>query len=218
MGAPADHSYPTRWPSPTLVPQFRPFMETTFTQLERTAASIMSALESALALAPGTFLSSITHANNASEMRLNHYPAIPAREIHSGSVSRIWPHFDLGVITLLFQDGNCSGLEFEDRSKAGGKFFHRVQCGDPVEMVVNVSETLQRWTNGKLAAGLHRVDIPEGLEGAMVPERFSVAYFCKADREADVGALKEFVEDGEKKEYESITAIGYHQQRLQSAY
>lgn len=218
MGAPTDSSYPTRWPSSSHLPNFRPFMESTFSSLEQTAATIMSALEDAMAVSPGTFLSSITSANNASELRLNHYPAIPVRELNSGSVSRIWPHFDLGVITLLFQDGNCSGLEFEDRSQSRGMYFNRIECGDPVEMVVNVSETMQRWTNGRLGAGLHRVNVPDKLEGDVVPERFSVAYFCKADRDADVGALKEFVGKGNKKMFESISAIDYHQQRLQSAY
>ena len=218
MGAPSDSSYPTRWPSSSHLPDFRPFMDSTFRSLEQTAATIMSALEDAMAVSPGTFLSSITSAKNASELRLNHYPAIPVRELNSGSVSRIWPHFDLGVITLLFQDGNCSGLEFEDRSQSRGIYFNRIECGDPFEMVVNVSETLQRWTNGGLGAGLHRVNVPDRLEGDVVPERFSVAYFCKADRDADVGALKEFVAKGEKKMFESISAIDYHQQRLQSAY
>ena len=89
MGAPADKPYPTRWPSPALLPGFRSFMENTFSKMEKTAAVILSALETALALAPETFLSSITHANNASEMRLNHYPRIPVSELNSGKVSRI---------------------------------------------------------------------------------------------------------------------------------
>ena len=218
MGAPTDQSYPTRWPSPTLLPDFQSFMETTFFKMETTAGVILSALETGLALEPGTFLSSITHANNASEMRLNHYPRIPLHELTSGSVNRIWPHFDLGVITLLFQDGNCSGLEFEDRTKPGGKGFLKDECGDSVVMVGNVSETLQRWTNGKLAAGLHRVNVPDKLDGNMVPERFSVAYFCKADRDADVGSMEAFITNEDTKKFESITAIEYHQQRLLSAY
>ncbi|KAI4086737.1 MAG: hypothetical protein LQ344_007306 [Seirophora lacunosa] len=229
MGSPSDPSYPNIWPSPTLLPGFQATMETTFDELQTVTAEIMSALETALALPPATFLSKMTPAGNASELRLLHYPAIPLREIQSGTVNRIWPHFDLGVITLLFQDGNCGGLEFEDRSSSrssGGadnnnnnKRFHRVECGDPVEMVVNVSETLQRWTNGTLPAGLHRVNPPPGLHAAEVaPERFSVAYFAKADRDADVGALKEFVPEGEEAAYRSISAIDYHRQRLQSAY
>ncbi|KAL9010781.1 MAG: hypothetical protein Q9173_004318 [Seirophora scorigena] len=230
IGSPADPSYPNVWPSPTSLPGFQATMETTFDELQRVTTEIMSALETALALPPATFLSKMTPAGNASELRLLHYPAIPLREIQSGTVNRIWPHFDLGVITLLFQDGNCGGLEFEDRSSSssrrcdggsGGdnnKRFHRVECGDPLEMVVNVSETLQRWTNGRLPAGLHRVNPPPGLQAEVVPERFSVAYFAKADRDADVGALKEFVPDGEEAAYQSISAIDYHRQRLQSAY
>ncbi|KAL9031256.1 MAG: hypothetical protein Q9196_000694 [Gyalolechia fulgens] len=184
----------------------------------RVAARLMSALELALQLPDGTFLERITHEKNASELRQNHYPAIEVEEIKRGAISRIWPHFDLGVLTLLFQD-NVGGLEFEDREKAGK--FNRVQCGKPAEMVVNVSETLQRWTNGTLRAGLHRVSLPEdseSKESGTVPERYSVAYFCKADRAASVGPLKEFVGEGNAPKYDDISAIDYHLLRLQSAY
>ncbi|KAL8647752.1 MAG: hypothetical protein Q9210_005370, partial [Variospora velana] len=70
-------------------------MEMTFDELERVTAEIMSALETALAFPPATFLSKMTRAGNASELRLLHYPAIPLREIQTGTVNRIWPHFDL---------------------------------------------------------------------------------------------------------------------------
>ena len=193
-------------------------MESSFEALEQITAKLMSALELALQLPDGTFLEKITHEKNASEMRLNHYPAIEVEEIRRGAISRIWPHFDLGVVTLLFQD-NVGGLEFEDREEAGK--FDRVQCGNPAEMVVNVSETLQRWTNGNLRAGLHRVNPPEDFEGkesGILPERFSIAYFCKADRAASVGPLKEFTQEGHAPKYDDISAIDYHLQRLQSAY
>ena len=193
-------------------------MEHAFRTLENVASRIMEALEVAFSLPGGTFLKSMTHQNNASEIRLNHYPAIDVEEIRRGGVSRIWPHFDLGVITLLFQDG-VGGLEFENRKRPGT--FTRVGCGGPSEMIVNVSETLQRWTNGNLPAGLHRVNLPKDLEekeSGMLPERYSVAYFCKADRGASVGPLKQFVHEGSKPAYEDISAIEYHLQRLQSAY
>ena len=193
-------------------------METAFEALEAVAAQIMSALEVALNLPRGAFLDKITNKGNASELRLNHYPAIDVKEINGGAVSRIWPHFDLGVITLLFQD-SVGGLEFEDRKQPGN--FVRVRCGDPAEMVVNVSETLQRWTNGNVRAGLHRVNVPENLEGknsGVLPERYSIAYFCKADRAASVGSLKELVQEGCAPKYDELSAIEYHLQRLQSAY
>lgn len=186
--------------------------------MEGVAAQIMKALEVAYGLPSGAFFNRVTHDANASEMRLNHYPAIDIREVRSGGVSRIWPHFDLGVITLLFQDA-VGGLEFENRKESST--FSRVECGSVADMVVNVSETLQRWTNGNLKAGLHRVSVPQDLDGkekGMLPERYSIAYFCKADRGASVGPLKQFVREGDDPKYEDISAIEYHQQRLQSAY
>ena len=218
QGPKNDSQYPNRWPSESVLPGFRTDMEEAFETLEQTSASIMEALEVALNLPSGAFLNRITHEGNASEMRLNHYPAIDINEIKRGGVSRIWPHFDLGVITLLFQDG-VGGLEFENRKRKNT--FNRVECETQAEMVVNVSETLQRWTNNALPAGLHRVNVPQDLEDKDVgtlPERYSIAYFCKADRGASVGPLREFVQEGSKPEYQEMSAIEYHQQRLQSAY
>lgn len=193
-------------------------MENAFESFEHACGNIMEALEVAFGLPNGAFLHRITHEGNASELRLNHYPAIDIEEIKRGGVSRIWPHFDLGVITLLFQD-HVGGLEFENREHRGN--FNRVDCDAPAEMVVNVSETLQRWTNDRLPAGLHRVNPPkdmENFETGMLPERYSMAYFCKADRAASVGPLKEFVQKGTDPLYREMSAIEYHQQRLQSAY
>ncbi len=218
QGAVTDVEFPNRWPNERALPGFRRYMEDAFSILEGVSATIMEALEVAFGLPSGAFLERITHKANASEMRFNHYPAIDLQEIRSGGVSRIWPHFDLGVITLLFQD-SVGGLEFEDRNQRGT--FARVSCSDSTEMVVNVSETLQRWTNGRLGAGLHRVNVPKELENketGTLPERYSIAYFCKADRGASVGPLRQFVDAGTEPMYEDISAIEYHQQRLQSAY
>lgn len=193
-------------------------MEAAFEALEDVSAHVMEALEVAFKIPCGAFLDRMTHKGNASEMRLNHYPAIDIEEIRAGGVSRIWPHFDLGVITLLFQD-RVGGLEFENREKRGT--FERIECGAPSEMVVNVSETLQRWTNDILTAGLHRVGIPRQMEDKatdMLPERYSIAYFCKADRDASVGPLKQFVHESTGPVYQDMLAIEYHRQRLQSAY
>ena len=193
-------------------------METTFETLEAVAFHLMTALEVALELPRGAFLDKITHQSNASELRLNHYPALDIQEIRSGAVSRIWPHFDLGVITLLFQD-SVGGLEFENRSQPGT--YDTITCQDRSDIVVNVSETLQRWTNGSIRAGLHRVDIPDQLENdscETLPDRYSIAYFCKADRRASVGPLRELMAEGCTPRYEDISAIEYHLQRLQSAY
>lgn len=191
-------------------------MEQAFDLLEGVSSTIMKALEVSLQIPAGTFLEKITGEKNASELRMNHYPSIEVAEIKAGKVSRIWPHFDLGVITLLFQD-SVGGLEFENRQQPGS--FSRIDCGATSEMVVNVSETLQRWTNDCLPAGLHRVSLPPLLgagEDRLVPERYSIAYFCKADRDVSVGALKPFLRPNTT--YSDITALEYQRQRLESAY
>ena len=193
-------------------------MEAFFEDLEGVAADLMAALELAFGLPRGAFVDLITHEGNASEMRLNHYPAIEVEQIKMGKVSRIWPHFDLGVITLLFQD-KVGGLEFENRKQRGT--FNRVESSSPTEMGVNVSEPLPRWSNGALPAGLHRVNLPRDLENnnsGTLPERYSIAYFCKADRSASVGSLKHFISGGRDRKYENISALEYQQQRLKSAY
>lgn len=90
-----------------------------------------------------------------------------------------------------------------------------------MEMIVNISETLQRWTNDSLPAGLHQVTIPRAMkefQDATIPERFSVAYLCKADRHALVGPLPEFQGVQTSSVYENMTALEYHQRRLLAAY
>ena len=99
--------------------------------------------------------------------------------------------------------------------------FSSIEIGSPSDLVVNVSETLQRWTNGHLPAGLHRVNLPGNMRNnpvGVIPARRSIAYFTKADRHASVGPLKAFVADSEAAKYQDMTAVEYHQQRLVSAY
>ena len=80
-------------------------------------------------------------------------------------------------------------------------------------MIVNVSDTLQRWTNDVLLAGVHRVTIPVETKSGDeidVPERFSMAYFFKARREVPVGSLESFI-DGEpqSRKYSEMTALEF---------
>lgn len=206
-------------------------MENAFDTLEKVCAAILEALETALDLPKGSFNAKCTSSDSASEFRINHYPSIPMEVIESGRVGRIWPHFDLGVITLLFQD-NVGGLQFENREEtaamranggdtsAAEASFSPVDVGRRSDLVVNISETMQRWTNDQLKAGLHRVTLPPGFQGKgldRLPERYSIAYFCKADRAASVGPLEQFTR-GEESRYDEITALEYHQRRLLSAY
>lgn len=83
-------------------------------------------------------------------------------------------------------------------------------------MAVNVADTLQRWTNDIIPAGLHQVTIPgnrlDESEGVL-PERYSVAFFQKSNREESVGSMPEFVSEKTPAKYEHMSAIEYHNRR-----
>ena len=118
-------------------------MEDSFTRCHKVALLLLSALEVSLSLPAGSFTDKC--GQEAGELRLNYYPTLV--QTNTSSVNRAWAHTDLGVITCLFQD-SIGGLEIEDRAHRGQ--FHRVWPGRRSELVVNSSETLERWTNGKV--------------------------------------------------------------------
>lgn len=189
-------------------------MESYFNTTFILSHQLLSILETALKVAPGTLTSRCSRNHN--ELRLNHYPATTIEQIKSGHVRRNGAHTDYGVLTFLFQDGN-GGLEIQDRSVPTPEVkFMPVTADDPYEMIVNVADTLQRWTNDMVPAGLHQVTIPgsrrDEVEGRL-QERFSVAYFMKSNREESVGSLPEFVSEKRPTAYEHVSAIEYHKQR-----
>lgn len=207
-----------RWPDEAVIPGFREFIEKYFNTCERISIQLMEALEIGLSIAPGTFTEKFAH--TASELRLNHYPEIAVSEIQSGRTRRIWPHTDFGIITLLFRDDE-GGLELEDRS-APGTFFP-VGREAPNEMIVNIGATLQRWTNGVLHAGLHQVTIPHDMKETsqkdeVLPERYSIAYLFKAERQASAGPLAPFVTAERPAIYEDITALEFQKLRTRDLY
>ncbi|KAF2834044.1 Clavaminate synthase-like protein [Ophiobolus disseminans] len=214
QGSPQDYEYPNRWPAEAELAGFREFMEAHYVKSQQVSCMLLNALELSLGL-PASALSSRC-LGGASELRLNHYPTISAAELKSGSLARIWPHTDLGVLTCLFQD-DVGGLEIEDRRCKGT--FRPIPRQAWNEMVVNVSETLERWTNGQLAAGVHRVSAPAATTcDAVLAARYSNAFFVKADRQTDVGVLQTFVRNGEACRYSPMTALEYHKARVASAY
>ena len=186
------------------------YFNTTFTLSHQ----LLSILEAALKVPPGTLTSRCSRNHN--ELRMNHYPATTIEEIRNGYVRRSGAHTDYGVLTLLFQD-RSGGLEVQDRSVPAPEVkFMPVTADDPYELVVNVADTLQRWTNDILPAGLHQVTIPGSRRdevGGKLQERFSIAYFMKSNREESVGSLPEFVSEKRPAEYEHVSAIDYHKRR-----
>ncbi|RHZ66409.1 hypothetical protein CDV55_104884 [Aspergillus turcosus] len=210
-GPSTDVQFPNVWPE-DMDCRFRHFVEAYFEKGQQISLGLMEALEIGFELPRGTFTDRCN--GDASELRLNHYPAISAAKLKDGTTHRIWPHTDFGIITLLVQD-MVGGLEIWDNVSQTD--FLPVIPSSPFELVVNAGDTLQRWCNNVIKAGLHRVATPQ-LECDIVPERFSVAFFLKAAREQPVGSIEHFVSAEEKPLYENITALEFQALRTGNVY
>ena len=219
-----DTEYPNLWPREDALPGFRQFMEETYSICQEVSLQLMAAMELGLNLEPGTLVDRCQ--KTASEIRLNRYPPVSVERLADGRVKRTWPHTDFGIITLLFQD-QVGGLEMEDRSNPGDRFLPvtPTEPGRPTEMVVNVSDTFERWTNGVIKAGVHRVSAPPTFEaeagaetGVLLPERHSCIFFFKPSRDVSVGPLPDFVTQDNPVRYDEITALRYQQRKTSELY
>ncbi|RDA82872.1 hypothetical protein CP532_0396 [Ophiocordyceps camponoti-leonardi (nom. inval.)] len=216
QGPATDDLYQNRWPDEKDIPGFRSFMEAFYERCHQVHQHILHALALGLGLSPSSSLQDLCDPNTA-ELRLNHYPACEGSMLSNGA-KRISEHTDFGTITLLFQD-TVGGLEIEDQDEPGRYF--AVPCDDASEMIVNVGDCLQRWTNGRFRSASHRVVSPPGAEvgsSSRVEERFSVAYFGKPSRSQNVGTLACFLGEGDEAKYGDMTAWEYNQEKLVLTY
>jgi len=90
------------------------------------------------------------HSGHNNQLRLLHYPPIPAEAIETDRAARCPAHTDWSSITMLFQD-DCGGLEVEDIS-IPGKFVPATPIKNAI--VMNVGDLLQRWSNGESSGAL----------------------------------------------------------------
>lgn len=188
-------------------------MEVFYRKCHTVHIDLLHALERGLNLDRGFFERVCNQ--NTSELRLNHYPACDTQALTNGGANRISEHTDFGTVTLLFQD-SVGGLEVEDQSRHGS--FIPVKNDHQAEMIVNIGDCLQRWTNDVLHSANHRVKLPPAFKDARVDDRYSIAYFAKPNRTQSVGTLKEFVLQGNPAKYDKMTAWEYNQAKLVRTY
>lgn len=193
-------------------------MEGFYRKCDDVCLTLMRALEVAWGIEDGSLVARCSP--SATDLRLTYYPAISAGEMHSGRTTRIAPHTDFGPITLLFQD-STGGLEIEDRTTPGQDSFVPLPPSDVTDMIVNVGDTLTRWTNGRISGGIHQVTAPEAMKGESsltVPPRMSMAYLFKAERNVSVGPLPKFISSTEPAKYPDITALEFQRWRNSIVY
>jgi len=113
------------------------------------------------------------HSGHYNQLRLLHYPPIPANQLEGGRFARMPAHTDWTTITMLFQD-DCGGLQVE-RAGQPGVFVD----AEPVEgtLVLNVGDLLMRWSNGELDAWFGDLDLTTCVQITL--SRRSIGCSCR---------------------------------------
>lgn len=215
IGGASDDLVSNVWINESTLPGFRRFMEDFYDQAFETELHILFALARGLGISASHLQSLHSRAENM--CRLLHYPATPAAAFKDGRATRIAAHTDFGTITMLFQD-STGGLQVEDPTAPG--IFHDVESASPTDLVLNIGDSLQRLTNDTFRAASHRVTLPPlgADDDETIPERYSVAYLVKPNRDASLLPLKEFVTEATPCRYDDITYWEWNNLRYRNLY
>ncbi|MFT4286350.1 isopenicillin N synthase family dioxygenase [Nocardioides sp.] len=190
-------SYPANlWPE---VPGFRARVGAYYAEARRVAETLCRVFEDALSLPSGFFAERAL--DPMSMLRLNNY-ALPESEVSlDGELRGMGEHTDFDIVTVLWAD-RVAGLQV--LGSDGG--WHDVQP-DPGALLVNLGDTLSRWTNERWMSTLHRVN-PPVVEGR-IQRRRSAAFFFEGSYDTVIEALPSCLAPGETPLYEPIS-IGEH--------
>ncbi|KAK6515971.1 hypothetical protein TWF281_004561 [Arthrobotrys megalospora] len=138
-------------------------------------------------------------------MRLLHYPPQLDENLDMTQLG-IGAHSDYECFTILAQD-EVSALQV--LNKAG-----EWVAATPMEgtFVVNVGDSMARWTNDLYLSTIHRAINRNGVR------RYSVPFFFGVDYETTIEVLESCVSESRPPKYEPINAGDYIKQRLNETY
>lgn len=128
----------------------------------------------------------------------HHYPALNAPP-QPGQL-RTGAHTDFGAMTILAMTDATGGLEVR---MPDGQW--RGVVAAPDELVVNLGDMMERWTNDRWKSTLHRVANPANLADAG-SRRQSIGYFMHPNFNTPIECLPTCLDPGEAPRYAAITA------------
>ncbi len=160
----------TPWPEETVLTGWRSVMKTYCDSLLEISCTLRQLFAVALGLDRAFFEKPGYFDKESWLLGLVHYSASQSNE--EKGIFGIKPHSDGGMFTLLLGDGN-SGLQIcPDKSvEYNDRIWLDIEPPPPGHLIVNLGQILERWTNGKFKATLHRVVLTGETE------RFSVPFF-----------------------------------------
>lgn len=180
---------PNLWPGDALVPGFRAAVYGYHEEMKRLAMVLLSGIARSLDLPPDFFEAKLR--NPISIQRLLHYP--PQTGLVDESIIGIGAHSDYGNLTILAQD-DVGGLQVMNRD---GQWIEGTPI--PGTFVINIGDLVQRLTNDRYLANLHRVVNASGRE------RYSIPFFIDADYDAEFGPLPSCVSADNPARYDPVT-------------
>ena len=154
-----------QWPQ--VPPDFQQAWETCYQAMSLFSGRLMKLFALALKLPQNYFEEYLRQPISA--LRANHYPALLKTPLE-GQL-RAGAHSDYGSLTLLFQEEGLSGLEILNRQKE----WVPVKPCKP-DIIVNLGDLMERWTNGHWVSTLHRVVTPDSKKDSS-HSRMSLVFF-----------------------------------------
>ncbi len=183
------------------VTPFTPTFREAYKAFEKSGLALMQAIALYLGLDEHYFDSYVHNGNSI--LRSIHYPPI----LHEPkSAIRAEQHEDINLITLLV-GASADGLQILTKQNEWVGV-----TSLPEQIVVNVGDMLQRFTNDKLKSTTHRVVNPP--RQMWHTSRFSIPFFLHPKSEMSLACLESCVDESHPKLYEDITAGGYLDERL----
>jgi isopenicillin N synthase-like dioxygenase len=199
----AKEGYPPNiWPEE--VPEFKSAALDVYEALEKTGTQMLRAIAIYLGLPETYFDDKIKNGNSI--LRPIHYFPIENPQAVPADAVRAAEHGDINLITLLM-GASADGLQVLRRD---GKWIPITALPD--QLVVNVGDMLERFTNKKLKSTIHRVVNPP--RSLMNTPRYSIPFFMHPRSEMSLAANPSCITPENPKLWEDITAGEFLDQRL----
>ena len=173
---------------------------------EKLSYSLMEILALALDLPENYFNPLID--KHFSVLGVHHYPVL--NQPPKPNQLRAGAHTDFGAITILTIPGSESGLEIKMDDSSWLKV-----SPEKGQLVVNLGDMMQRWTNDEWRSTHHRVTLPE-IQGSQ-SRRLSMAYFLHPNFDAKIEFLGKKAGPNTTPKYEVITAGDHIRQKMENS-
>ena len=193
-----------QYPANVRVDEVAGFNETfrkAYRAFEKSGKALLQAIAIYLGLDEHYFDDHIEAGNSI--LRAIHYPPITSEPKSS---IRAEQHEDINLITLLV-GASADGLQILTKQ---GEWVGVTSL--PEQIVVNVGDMLQRFTNNRLKSTTHRVVNP--AREFWHTSRFSIPFFLHPKSEMSLACLDSCITADRPKAYEDITAGEYLDERL----